>query len=86
MLRKCILICRTEHVQTTLRDSKLRFVHVPYVLVTIKKWRENGPAGALNALVHAPKVRLVFSHRTNPNYSDGLRTQVCTCILHFGHN
>ena len=44
-----------------------------------------GPAGALNALVHAPKVRFVFLHRTCPNYPGGLRIQVCTCILHFGH-
>ena len=50
-----------------------------------QKRHKNGPVGALNALVRAPKVRLVFSHRKSPSHSGGLQTQVCACMLWFGH-
>ena len=82
--RRRVLFFRTENVQTTPVDSKLKFVRVSYGLVTVKKGQENGPVDALNALVRAPKVRLVFSHRTFSNHPGGLQTQVCTYSLCFG--
>ena len=37
----CVFFYRTEHVQTTPVDSKLKFAQVSYVLATVKKWHEN---------------------------------------------
>lgn len=67
-------------------DHKLKFAHIAYVLVVLESGTKTDPVGALNAQVRAPKVHLVFLHRTCPTYPSGLQTQVCTCVLWFGHH
>lgn len=79
------ILC-TEHVQITPVDSKLKFADVSYGLVTVKNGTKTSSVGALNAPVHALKVRLVFSHKKCPIHLGGLEIQVCTCILYSGHH